>query len=55
MKRISQNADALPVLLWEEGERSNQLVLRKQKHIFHVYSYFLYAIVLINEDSFSII
>ena len=30
MKRISQNADALTELLWREGERSNQLVIRKQ-------------------------
>ena len=30
VKRISHNADALPELLWEEGEQSNQLKLRKQ-------------------------
>ena len=30
VKRISHNADALPELLWEEGEQSNQLMLRKQ-------------------------
>ena len=29
VKRISHNANALPELLWEEGE-SNQLMLRKQ-------------------------
>ncbi|PIC68943.1 hypothetical protein CSV77_16415 [Sporosarcina sp. P16b] len=29
-KRISQNANALPELLWEEGEQSNQLLIRKQ-------------------------
>ena len=28
MKRISHNANALPELLWKEGERSNQLMLR---------------------------
>ena len=31
MKRISHNANALPKSLWEEGEQSNQLTLRKQK------------------------
>ena len=30
VKRISHNADALPELLWEQGEQSNQLMLRKQ-------------------------
>ena len=30
VKRISQNAEALPELLWEQGEQSNQLMLRKQ-------------------------
>ena len=30
MKRISHNANALPELLWEEGEHVNQLMLRKQ-------------------------
>ncbi len=35
VKRISHNADALPELLWEEGEQSNELKLRKQnkKHL----------------------
>ena len=30
MKRISHNANALPELLWEEGEYANQLMIRKQ-------------------------
>jgi hypothetical protein len=30
MKRISHNAHSLPELLWEEGEQSNQLLIRKQ-------------------------
>ena len=30
VKRISHNANALPELLWEEGEQSNQLMIRKQ-------------------------
>ena len=30
MKRISHNAHSLPELLWEEGELSNQLVIRNQ-------------------------
>ena len=30
MKRISHNAYSLPELLWEEGELTNQLVIRKQ-------------------------
>ena len=30
VKRISHNADALPELLWEEGENANQLMFRKQ-------------------------
>ena len=30
VKRISHNANALPELLWEEGEQLNQLMLRKQ-------------------------
>jgi len=30
VKRISHNTNALPELLWEEGEQSNQLKLRKQ-------------------------
>ena len=30
VKRISHNANALPELLWEEGEQSYQLVIRKQ-------------------------
>jgi len=29
-KRISHNANALPELLWKEGEQSNQLMIRKQ-------------------------
>ena len=30
IKRISHNANALPELLWEEGEHANQLMIRKQ-------------------------
>ena len=30
VKRISHNANALPELLWEEGEHANQLMIRKQ-------------------------
>ena len=30
VKRISHNANALPESLWEEGEQSNQLMIRKQ-------------------------
>ena len=30
LKRISHNANALPELLWGEGEQSNQLMIRKQ-------------------------
>ena len=30
VKRISHNVNALPELLWEEGEQSNQLMIRKQ-------------------------
>ena len=30
MKRISHNTHSLPELLWEEGELSNQLVIRNQ-------------------------
>ena len=30
VKRISHYANALPELLWEEGEHANQLMLRKQ-------------------------
>ena len=30
VKRIFHNANALPELLWEEGEQSNQLMIRKQ-------------------------
>ena len=29
VKRISHNANALPESLWEEGEQSNQLMIRK--------------------------
>jgi len=29
-KRISRNVNALPELLWKEGERSNQILIRKQ-------------------------
>ena len=32
VKRISHNADALPELLWEEGEQSNQLMLRRHNN-----------------------
>ena len=32
VKRISHNADALPELLWEEGEQSNQLMLRNHNN-----------------------
>jgi len=29
-KRISHNVNALPELLWEEGEQTNQLIIRRQ-------------------------
>ncbi|QUW20907.1 hypothetical protein JSQ81_13910 [Sporosarcina sp. Marseille-Q4063] len=32
VKRISHNADVLPELLWREGKRSNQLVIRNQNN-----------------------
>ena len=30
VKRISHNANALPELLWEEGEHANQLMLKRR-------------------------